>query len=541
VRTDSAAAAKKNQGHALALAAGQREALLADPCVEAPWQVVDEAGLGDVHGSLELLVRGAGGAEQQVLPHAGREQEGVVERDTDVAAQRGQPQVAHVVAVEGDRALGDVVQPGHELQQRRLSRPGAPHQGHGLAGPHFQVDAAQCPPVAARVSEPHVEQAQQARRRLERHGIGAVGDGRLGVENLEHPARPAGGLLGVGQDAPERLDGPHQHEDERDEGDQAAEGERSVAHGQPADEQNGAQGHVGHEVDERPVAALEPRRLQCRRPQPAGAVGELRLHHGLAAERLHDPDAGGRLLHQRGEVALVVLDLAGHAPVAASEARGDNGQRQERGTHEGGEGQVQAGQQADDHDERHRVDHHHHQAEADEPPYDVEVGHGPGQQLPRLPLVVERGWQALEVGVEVVPKGLLETRGRAGLQPAPEEGGERLEKAERQHQAGQRQDGGAPAVSDGAVHHPADDVRHRDGSAHPEDGRAPHGPQLPAVGTQVRSDAPERGGSHAVKRPYRRGASRRNGFRRVRRGWQHARVSQGPALGGGGLPGPGAS
>ena len=88
------------QRQPLALAAGQRHALLADPGVESPRQVVDEAGLGDLDRLADVVVAGVGAAERDVLARAHREQRRLLERRRHDGAQRVEGQVADVDAVD---------------------------------------------------------------------------------------------------------------------------------------------------------------------------------------------------------------------------------------------------------------------------------------------------------------------------------------------------------------------------------------------------------------------------------------------------------
>jgi hypothetical protein len=90
-----------------------RNALLADPGVQAPGQPGHEARVGDRQGLLDLLVGGVRHPERDVLPHAHREQRGILEPAADQGAQHRQRQVADVGAVQGDRPGGWVGQPRH--------------------------------------------------------------------------------------------------------------------------------------------------------------------------------------------------------------------------------------------------------------------------------------------------------------------------------------------------------------------------------------------------------------------------------------------
>ena len=82
------------QRHPLPLAARQGHALLADPGVQAPGQVVHEPGLRHGQRRLDRGVVGVGRAVADVLPDAGREQRRVLERAADPGPQHRQRQLA---------------------------------------------------------------------------------------------------------------------------------------------------------------------------------------------------------------------------------------------------------------------------------------------------------------------------------------------------------------------------------------------------------------------------------------------------------------
>ena len=141
---------RPGQREALALAAGEGEALLADARVEAPRQVEGEAGLRDLEGGEHLGLGGVGLAHEQVLPHRRREQRRLLEGEPDVAAEAGDREVAEVVAVEGDAALGGVVEAREQRDERGLAGAGGADDGDDLAGRHGEVDVgehrcARCP------------------------------------------------------------------------------------------------------------------------------------------------------------------------------------------------------------------------------------------------------------------------------------------------------------------------------------------------------------------------------------------------------------
>ena len=141
------------QRQPLPLAAGQRQALLADARGQAPREVVDELRLRHPQRLGHVGVGGVGPAEGEVLADAHREQRRVLEGGGDDAAQLGQRQVAHVDAVQGDPAGGDVVEPPDQRGERRLARSGGADERDGLAGLDVEVDAVEHRRRRARIVE----------------------------------------------------------------------------------------------------------------------------------------------------------------------------------------------------------------------------------------------------------------------------------------------------------------------------------------------------------------------------------------------------
>ena len=105
----------------------KRVAPLADHRVVALGQVADElVGPGGRGRGLDLVERRRRLAVGDVVPDRDREEEGLVEHDADVGPQAGQGEVAHVVAVDLDRAVRHVVEAGQQPGHGRLARSGPP-------------------------------------------------------------------------------------------------------------------------------------------------------------------------------------------------------------------------------------------------------------------------------------------------------------------------------------------------------------------------------------------------------------------------------
>ena len=178
------------------------------------------AGADVVLGGVELAVADVGG--DGVV-----EEEPLLRHQHDAAAQRRLGDPAYVDAVEQDRALDRVHQPGEQLGDRRLARAGLADDRDPAAGVDVEVDVLEHQ-RPARVGERHVVEADVDRAARQHLAVGARVDqvGR-GLEDADDPAPAGDGVLGVGEDLGAHL---HRADEQRHE-----EGEG----------QHGAGGHVG--------------------------------------------------------------------------------------------------------------------------------------------------------------------------------------------------------------------------------------------------------------------------------------------------------
>ena len=75
--------------------------------------------LGGARGGLDLLVGGVGPAVGDVVPQRVGEQEALLEHHADLGAERGERDVAHVVAVDPHGPVLRVVEPREQQGDRR--------------------------------------------------------------------------------------------------------------------------------------------------------------------------------------------------------------------------------------------------------------------------------------------------------------------------------------------------------------------------------------------------------------------------------------
>ena len=148
---------------------------------------MDASGRG---GVLDLGVGGVGAGVAEVLAHGGVQQVGLLADDADDLGEVGEPELAHVDAVDGDpparsgsysRATSD--------GERALARAGLADQGQRRAGGDVEVDAGEGRYVVPGVGERDALEADVAAdpRGVDVDRVGGLVDLDGQVEVLEDP------------------------------------------------------------------------------------------------------------------------------------------------------------------------------------------------------------------------------------------------------------------------------------------------------------------------------------------------------------------
>src|ERR1700761_5718813 len=174
----------------LLLAAGEPVPAGADHGVVPVGQADDEVvNLGRAGRVFDLLVGGGGPGVAQVFPHRGVQQVGLLADHADDGGQVGQPQVAQVDAVDGDRSAAGVVQPGHQGPEGGLTGAGLADQSQRRARGDVQIDVAQRGTVGAGVGEADVGEADVPGDlgRVDADRMGGLVDLDRQVQVLEDP------------------------------------------------------------------------------------------------------------------------------------------------------------------------------------------------------------------------------------------------------------------------------------------------------------------------------------------------------------------
>src|SRR5262249_27794202 len=134
---------RAGQRHALALAARQREAALADHGLPTAWESLDLLGDAGRDGRVAHPSRVEGFAlETDVVGHRAREEKRLLGHVSDRRAQRTKRERPDVTIVDEDRSRWRLPQPRQQRAERRLPATGRADDGHGLAGLDLERDVA---------------------------------------------------------------------------------------------------------------------------------------------------------------------------------------------------------------------------------------------------------------------------------------------------------------------------------------------------------------------------------------------------------------
>lgn len=437
------------QCDSLALATGEREALLADLGVVPVGELEDElVRLGRAGGGFDLGGGRPGSSEGDVLPDGGREEEALLEHDVDGAPQRVEAQVAHVLAVEADGAGARVVEARHEEGEGGLARAGGPDDAESLAGSHGQRDVPQHRCGVA-VAEAHVLEAHRALGVDHLARVGSVVDPRLHVEDLEDPLGAGSGLLGGGEHARHEPDGRDELDEEAGERQEDAGRDAAPQREPPAEREHGELAEHGHGLEGRGVASVEASGPHARPVELPSLVDQQSELPVLLPERLHDPHTGHGLVHDGGDLSGHPLVVPAGREDAVAEAHGHPREHGDEHQHHDAQQRGEHGHHGDRHDHQGEVgDQHRHRVE--EHLDERQVGGGTRHHVADRELVVTGEVELVEVPVHREAQVVLDSDAHLGGQVAPTEVAEEAEgtgQDEQRHHRGQR----SVAVDDAVV------------------------------------------------------------------------------------------
>ena len=404
---------RAGDGHPLALAAGELDALFADDGRVALRQALDEVvNVGGPGRVLHLLARGARPAEADILLDRAVEQERVLVHDRDQRADLRKGQRAQIVAAQQDAALIGIVEAQQQAHDRRLAAARGADEAQPLASGRREVQPLVHGAARAGIGEAHVLEGNGGRqqpietgrrrvdhrRRVVEDAVDALRGGEADHALVQHRAQLA--------HRPEDLDAQHQDDQQR--------GER---HGTGLDPRGAVDQRRRRAARDRRVGDAARQRVGAQHPhgaaeQIAGFPLEL-VGAGLAlAERLQRRQPLDRIEELGGErfVGRHARDRGAHVPFVP-EGRGEQRDQREA-QHDQCHRQVDEGDHGEDQKRRQQRDQELRQ-ELPEIGFELldAVDHGEGEAAGALPADrcrAERG----DLVVERAAQHLLDPRGR---------------------------------------------------------------------------------------------------------------------------------
>eukprot|EP01139_Manchomonas_bermudensis_P019579 Amastigsp_a676973_61.p2 type:complete len:755 gc:universal Amastigsp_a676973_61:2472-208(-) len=389
---------------ALPLPAAETHTALADKGVVAVRKrengLVDVRLLGRAHNVLvaQLCVCTVG----NVVADRARKQRRVLRNNADRAPQPAEVQLAHIDAVDENRARVDVVEPQNRAHDSALAAAAWAHNSNHLPGAERQRKVVEDLDIGPRrVREANVAQFDRAGDAARKSRCAAFDrDQRLAVEQLKDALRGAHRLHHLPKERCQRGKIDADRECVQQERGQKTRRDRALDHLEPAnvehrqDRQFGRKRHSEDEpaVDDRDHAPDLER--FCDRRRVALALGV------LARERAHGADLGDRLLGRRRclcqlglELALVLLQQL------SVENRRDRNERDER--------QREQRQTPRNEKKRHHATHRRHQRPQEHRHVDggrrldhLGIGRESAEQLTRARCVKKPGLHAHDCAVD---------------------------------------------------------------------------------------------------------------------------------------------
>ena len=245
------------------------------------------------------------------------------------AAQLGDAHLARVDVSDGHPAGGRVVEAREKVEQRRLAGARRPADRDDLSRLDYEVEFVQHVHLAA-VREAHILEAHADRAGRKRSRIRRLGQRLDSVEPAEAAARGRKRPLREVEDPADRLERPHELQQQRLEEDELPDRQVAVNDGTAAEEDHCRDRERRQVVEAGHVLRLDARLAERRSADSLGPVAEAPAHVVLAPEGLHhlDPDDG--LVRRLGHVALPGLHLPRDRRHEPPEAVGDEPDQRQR-------------------------------------------------------------------------------------------------------------------------------------------------------------------------------------------------------------------
>ena len=295
---------------ALALAAGQLHAALADDRVVLVIELLDElVTVRDACHFLDLLPRRVRPGERDVLGDRAVEQEVVLQHHAELRAIIGQRHGREVAAIHEHASLLRPIEREHETDQCALAGSGRPDEcgrrARGRAKRHVLEHR-----YARFIREGHVIERHVAAHRAERRPLrvfGILGGHAAQLINPVEPRECFGDLRADGRDVDQ---GQRDESHEKDVLDELPQRHGLCEDGASADENHDDRDRSDHELSEGSDARDASHRRRNIAEQPVRATREHQSLAALRPVRLHDANPSQRLGEPAGDLGVDLATLA---------------------------------------------------------------------------------------------------------------------------------------------------------------------------------------------------------------------------------------
>src|SRR5262249_22054308 len=136
------------------------------------------------------------------------EEKRVLRNDADFVAKRGKLQIANVLAIDADRATGDIVKTRDEIRQRGFAGSARTDQSDELPGLYLKLNAVQSKALGgARITKHYIFEQDRLLKLREPDRLRTLLHLLVAIEILEHLLRSTQRLLEDVVDACQPFDG----------------------------------------------------------------------------------------------------------------------------------------------------------------------------------------------------------------------------------------------------------------------------------------------------------------------------------------------
>src|SRR5439155_5752572 len=162
---------------------GKAHPAFADDCLVAVGQPENEiVSVSLLRGANNLFFGGFRPGIRDVLGDAGREQYGLLQNNSELVPQVGQPVISQIPSIQQNCTAGRVVKTSQQAEQCSLSRAGSARDAYARSGRNLERDVVKNR-MAFVIRERNIPESNRARSAFQRESVRSLGHVPLLVQN----------------------------------------------------------------------------------------------------------------------------------------------------------------------------------------------------------------------------------------------------------------------------------------------------------------------------------------------------------------------